>query len=537
MNENWGVTVGDNERIPFDQYQRYEICNRIIQDYVKVNRRKLKVLDVGGHFKKSNGDNWLPAKDFLVDHEVLVVDTSEANLENYQISDGRDLPFEDGMFDVVVSNDVLEHIASTDRANFLNEIIRVSNGLVILNFPYYTPKKALAEKLLYEYIVCASGGENRMLEEHLVNGLPHIGDVENHLRDMSLSYSYYYSGDIDNWLKLMVVKYELERLKNPLISEYIDNYINQYHFDNEMNLEEGYRVTFLIDKTCESSIISKNFFGEINTHRRNKVDFPAETLISFLNMKKENEDKSVLDSYYFDSDSLLDRISGNTIIEQRFRCFQPNLYKIAILPATYKEKLTSSLKISVIDNLKGITIGECIIKCSWLKDNQWFEIDFVPYLESKDREFTLRIETNSGGSSPSFYYSPKNHFGELYLNGEEIDGNLSIKTFCRRMDAAERYFLINQENLKLNEIINDQLNIITKLKASISKKNEDIKRVESILFNERKEYNSERTLLSEKIIEQEQKIKELQSEIVTSLEQIKDWRAKYQQLVNLYKMI
>jgi ubiquinone/menaquinone biosynthesis C-methylase UbiE len=53
-------------------------------------------------------------------------------LKNQVIADGRSLPFKDQAFDVIVSSDVLEHIAAQDRDSFLQEMLRCSKkGLII----------------------------------------------------------------------------------------------------------------------------------------------------------------------------------------------------------------------------------------------------------------------------------------------------------------------------------------------------------------------------------------------------------------------
>ncbi|MFK4170239.1 class I SAM-dependent methyltransferase [Paenibacillus lautus] len=527
----------DNRILPFDQYQRYEICARVIKDFEKKKDKRLRILDVGGHFRNANGDHWLPAKDFFLGHEVLVVDTTEATLDNYQVSDGRDLPFDDNSFDIVVSNDVLEHVPADGRDNFIKELIRVSKDLVILNFPYFTQKKALVEKILYEYIVHTSGGENRMLEEHIVNGLPNINLITNQLSEMSLLYSYYFSGDVDNWLKLMAIKYEMERLEIPNISNYIDNYINEFHFENEMNLSEGYRVTFLIDKYNELDIITNNFFEKLKSHERKIIDFPAETLITYLNMKKENEGKSILSSYHFNSENLLDRMSDLTIIEQTFVCREPNLFRIAILPATYREQLTSSLIISVVDVMNEKIISSTEVESSWLEDNKWFEIDFIPLLESKGQEFKLQISMKRAGLTPSFYYSSLNDYGSLKINGVDVEGNLAIKVFCRKMNAAEHYFLINQENNQLTEKNLDNTKTINDLNQKILLKTEEFIGVEKQLENVKEILYNERKLMEDSLSEYNRKILELNDELIDQKEQTKYWSEKYQQLIKLIKEI
>ncbi|MDQ0192097.1 methyltransferase domain-containing protein [Paenibacillus wynnii] len=456
----------DKLTMPFDQYQRYEICRRLIEDFHEKKQRKLKILDVGGHFKTKEGVDWLPAVEFFGENEVLVVDTTQASLDNYQVSDGRDLPFKDNSFDVVVSNDVLEHVPPQGRYDFIKELTRVSKELVIINFPYYTAKKALAEKILYEYIVNSSGGENRMLEEHLINGLPKVQDVASQLNELSMPHSYYYSGDTDNWLKLMVVNYELSRIAEPSLQELIDEYVNKYHFLGEMNLPEGYRVTFVIDKMNE--MVKNNFFESVKKDTKTNLLLPTEALITYLNMKKENESKSILDTYYYDADEVLERMAFQSTIRQTFLCQSPNLFCLSFLVATYKEKLQGHLKVSLFDNINNTCVSETVFAYNTLKDNDWFNIEFTPLMDSQGKEYTIEITQVSNNIGPSFYYSEKNSYGKTLLNTKDIIGNLTLKTYCRKMNAAEQYFLIKQKN---NDFLNENKRLVETNIINIEKLN------------------------------------------------------------------
>lgn len=484
----------DKFTMPFDQYQRYEICKRIIFDINEKKQRKLKILDVGGHFKTKEGVDWLPAVEFFGENDILVVDTTQASIENYQVSDGRDLPFEDNSFDIVVSNDVLEHVPPQGRYSFIKELTRVSKEIVIINFPYYTAKKALAEKILYEYIVNSSNGENRMLEEHLVNGLPRVADVINELNELSLPHSFYYSGDTDNWLKLMAVNYELSRIGQTNLQEMIDEYVNKYHFLGEMNLSEGYRVTFVIDKNGQ--VVKDNFFEYLEKADVTKFTLPTEAVLTYFTMKKENENKSIFNSNYFDSDKVLSRMSFQDTIRQTFICQYPNLFRLSFLVATYKESLQGEIKFSLIDSGSAERVLETTIDYSLLRDNEWFNVDFTPLMHSQDKEYVIEMTQISSGLGPSFYYSEKNHYGVGELNGEDTKGNLSIKTYCRKMNAAEHYFLVdqkfndlNRENERMIQKGQDYEKEIQRLKTKLDEKENELRAMFTQIDNSHEKLN------------------------------------------------
>lgn len=497
--------------MPFDQYQRYEICKRVIDDFRGKKQDKLKILDVGGHFKTKEGVDWLPAIEFFGENEVLVVDTTKASIDNYQVSDGRDLPFENDSFDVVVSNDVLEHVPPQGRYDFIKELIRVSKELVVINFPYYTAKKALAEKILYEYIVNSSNGENRMLEEHLINGLPKVQDVINELNELSMPHSYYYSGDTDNWLKLMAVNYELSRIAEPKLQEIIDEYVNKYNFFEEMNLTEGYRVTFIIDKNNE--MVKNNFFEHIEKENKTNLMLPTEAILTYLNIKKENESKSVLDTYYYDADEVLGRMVFQSTIRQTFVCHSPNLFRVSLLVATYKENLQGQIKVALYEAITAKCVLETTVDYTHLKDNDWFNTEFTPLMNSEGKEYVIEITQISMGLGPSFYYSQKNSYGKGTFGTESMNGNLALRTYCRKMNAAEHYFLIEQQNNDL--------------------KNENIRQLrENIELNNK--YRNEVSDLKNTVKKKEDEIEYLQTQINDGLNKLNEMTEKYNNSIKKY---
>jgi SAM-dependent methyltransferase len=85
-------------------------------------RHPLRVLDVGC------ADGRIPS--LYAAPEVICVDSAEASVEaararglDARVADARELPFDDGMFDVVTCNHTLYHVADRDRA--LAEFARV----------------------------------------------------------------------------------------------------------------------------------------------------------------------------------------------------------------------------------------------------------------------------------------------------------------------------------------------------------------------------------------------------------------------------
>lgn len=80
------------------------------------------------------------------------------------------LPFRDRAFEAVVSMDMVEHVPASMRGTALEELFRVSGGLLVIGFPFGSAssehdRRALAEER-------RSGDAPLWREEHVSNGLP-----------------------------------------------------------------------------------------------------------------------------------------------------------------------------------------------------------------------------------------------------------------------------------------------------------------------------------------------------------------------------
>jgi hypothetical protein len=110
---------------------------RLVHEFALTDQTS--VLDVGG-----TPQNWE-----LVDVRPRVTllnlgpSVDEASLPphvRYVVGDGRDLPYGDGEFDLVVSNSVIEHVGNAaDQARFAAEIRRVGRGVWVQAPAYEFP--------------------------------------------------------------------------------------------------------------------------------------------------------------------------------------------------------------------------------------------------------------------------------------------------------------------------------------------------------------------------------------------------------------
>ncbi len=219
-------------KLPFDQYQRYRVaCDAI--EAVREEGEKLTVLDVGG----SPG----LALDFLPKDRVFVIDRTDASKGPFIRGDGTAMPFRDRAFDVVMSVDVLEHIAPERRETFLNELKRVSKRYVFIAAPFRSDAVVEAERVLYDVIKAASGEEHAFLKEHLEHGLPEESGVRETLEGDRWETLSIPNGALKRWLPMMALMLYMigdENLRD--IAGRVSAFYNSNYYEDD-NREPSYR--------------------------------------------------------------------------------------------------------------------------------------------------------------------------------------------------------------------------------------------------------------------------------------------------------
>jgi hypothetical protein len=96
------------------------------------------------------------------------------------VGDGRELPFADGEFDVVLALDVMEHIAAGDRDRAIDELVRTARRRLIVACPAGSAALAADREL-------AAGLRSRgmpppgWLLEHEANGFPEPNELRSAL--------------------------------------------------------------------------------------------------------------------------------------------------------------------------------------------------------------------------------------------------------------------------------------------------------------------------------------------------------------------
>jgi len=117
-------------------HSKLDINNFVMKDLP----RDIKILEVGCNqgfqlrgYQRMGFENL-----YGVELQAYAVEKSKKRFSNLNIvkGSGFDIPFKDGYFDLVCTNNVLIHIAPEDHFKFMSEIFRCSNGY-IMGWEYY----------------------------------------------------------------------------------------------------------------------------------------------------------------------------------------------------------------------------------------------------------------------------------------------------------------------------------------------------------------------------------------------------------------
>ncbi len=187
--------------VQFDRYQRLFAVASVVVELVPERGR---VLDVGGHP--------CDLRFFVPRHRVVVADLPRGGDGPYVCADGAHLPFVDGVFDVVTSVDVLEHVPARKRAQFLSELFRVSRGWVVLGVPRGAREVEEAERAVDAFYRALHGEPHPWLAEHFAHRLPTREDVEALLRSLGARFTRRPNGYLPRWGLAMLSNRLLETL-------------------------------------------------------------------------------------------------------------------------------------------------------------------------------------------------------------------------------------------------------------------------------------------------------------------------------------
>lgn len=124
------------------------------------------------------------------------------------IASGAGLPFADGSFDAVISNDALEHVPADVRDGFLKELNRVAKDLVIVAAPFDTAGVYGAEEFVRRFAFVSTGVFQDQLEEHAERGLPDLDETVAVFAGEGSKVETFGNGNLEDWVLSMLMKHQ-----------------------------------------------------------------------------------------------------------------------------------------------------------------------------------------------------------------------------------------------------------------------------------------------------------------------------------------
>ncbi len=229
------------ECLPFDLYQRYAAASKIVQAL-----KPQTSLDVGGYLGDQDG-HLATAQDFLVQKDgeaplVTTTDLRQCDHPSHEPADACAQPFADGSFDMVISLDVLEHLAPEKRTVFLGELDRLAKNWILLGAPFHSPAVETEEIRLSELVQLA------FLDEHRELGLPVKSDIEAYFQsECGYEVCTIPNGYLPRWSELQLMTQIFFSLRDYQITQIFNRLHNRSCFEADFR-EPCYRTLFVIAK-------------------------------------------------------------------------------------------------------------------------------------------------------------------------------------------------------------------------------------------------------------------------------------------------
>jgi hypothetical protein len=121
------------------------------------------------------------------------------------------LPFGDRAFDCCLVTDVYEHIAAEQRPELLAEMLRVTDGLVIVAAPHGNALVSRLDRLVFDFIWGKYGDRFVPLEQHAAFGLEPIEETVATLKRLGADEVVVLPGNyVYRWIHMILVYFDLQ---------------------------------------------------------------------------------------------------------------------------------------------------------------------------------------------------------------------------------------------------------------------------------------------------------------------------------------
>jgi hypothetical protein len=205
----------------FDAYQNMTQIAACIREVAR--QRSLarpRVLEL------SRRDTGLP--DFLTEVELTRFATHENDRPT--LSTPVALPFADRAFDCCLVTDVYEHIAAERRPELLAEMLRVTDGLVLVGAPHADPLVTRLDRMVFDFIWGKYGERFGPLQQHADFGLEPIERTVAALKALGADDVVVLPGNyVYRWIHMILIYFDLQH-RNPhgALFEPFNHVYNQY---------------------------------------------------------------------------------------------------------------------------------------------------------------------------------------------------------------------------------------------------------------------------------------------------------------------
>jgi len=227
--------VSESQEFPwtYDQYQRYAVVKEFLQ--ILYPGKDVSLLDVGGVSPRGEGKSyWLPVRQ--ISRNSVAVDLRFCGERGFIQGDGRNLPFGDESFDVCTALDVIEHLSKEDREGFLEELVRVTKGSVLVSAPFKDENIEEVENALFSQLKKIYGIEHQQLLEHRKYELPRVDEITQTLKKYMEAGAGFAFGSLRKWFFLQSLKNcYLNKMNSPSIHRLLDKWMVSDKLDEEFD--------------------------------------------------------------------------------------------------------------------------------------------------------------------------------------------------------------------------------------------------------------------------------------------------------------
>jgi O-antigen biosynthesis protein len=246
--------------IPFDQYQRYGLAGRIIDQLRGGRKDSFSILEVGANTHKL-------LKRILPDDRITFLDC-ELPEEVYTDADfllgnATEMDLLDESYDVVVALDVYEHIEPERRPQFVREVTRVARLATIIAAPFRRQEVEAAEQEADQLWQELFGCSYRWLAEHRENGLPELNALRTDLDRMGINYQVIHHGDIRLWKHLIEAHFAKEYVASlRQVVAQLDAFYSERLFEADCSSKENSYRTFVVCGKGQSAPERTSYFHD-----------------------------------------------------------------------------------------------------------------------------------------------------------------------------------------------------------------------------------------------------------------------------------